>query len=703
MFTSVITNQGRILQNKQVAGATIKFTRVVAGTDVIPVVDLRTQTAIVNIKQVLSIQSIKQNNEEQTYTIQVLLENTKLAESYNLSQVGFYATDPDDGEILYAVAQLDVVKKIESTADMPGYTLEMNFKFQNSGNATVEMNFNPDELMTREGVNAIVKETQESVEISGAVDGNVINIKDSTDAPLLSLKVFGKKEQETTTGKNLLDLNDVTISGSTDYTFENIKKMLLAPGTYTASCDFKQNGTVTRVGLSIRDYDDEMSELNTDYSYVQKGKLAPTFTVAEGCNGIQIYAYSNVSGEVAETNCNFMNFQIETGEVATEHEKYTGGMAAPNLIYPQDIIGSGNAGSIKVDTYSENLLDLSTMAKQDCNILDAETGSVQLNIVDNYYALMQTTKYSDYILKNQGVPLTFAVDDLKGYAISMILYGERTDGGTYMEAISEGENRVTIIPTGFISVGILELRIGRKSSIHTDTTTIYTGLRLFVGDYNGEYRPYKNSNANIPIDTPLYEGDYMEVYVDGTGKLYREYIEVVFDGSADEGWNIDYTSDDAKRRMVTSLVKDVIEKTDNGQVAEIWCDKFIKGSANDTYSSIERISVDDIGRIHIYSETYNNVVTDWTTYLSGNPMKVVCKLANPSVTDLTPEQVAAFDKIYTFEPVTNIFGDAVMKVQYFKNNANGKASGTLANGLNTVRSMIGDINSLLDAINGEVV
>ena len=149
MFTAVVTNKGRILQNKQVDGATIQFTRVVSSASVVPVVNLRDQTAIASIKQTLTVQFIKQNPGEQAYTIQVLLDNTNLTTAYNLSQIGFYAKDPDDGEILFAIAQLDTVKKIDSYNDMPGYTLEMNFKFKNSNDANVTMEFDANGLMTR--------------------------------------------------------------------------------------------------------------------------------------------------------------------------------------------------------------------------------------------------------------------------------------------------------------------------------------------------------------------------------------------------------------------------------------------------------------------------------------------------------------------------------------------------------------------------
>ena len=41
-----------------------------------------------------------------------MLENLGLQQSYNLCQVGFYAEDPDEGEILFCLAQASHEKYI---------------------------------------------------------------------------------------------------------------------------------------------------------------------------------------------------------------------------------------------------------------------------------------------------------------------------------------------------------------------------------------------------------------------------------------------------------------------------------------------------------------------------------------------------------------------------------------------------------------
>lgn len=149
-WSTTVTNKGLELQAKQVGGATISFTRVVCGSGIVSIVDLKNQTAVTDIKQTLSVEGIK--IEGSKYIIGVILSNSSVTTEYNLSQIGFYATDPDEGEILFAISQIDTVKKIPTSESSPGYSIEFAFTFQNSNNATIEINPDMAGYVTREEV-----------------------------------------------------------------------------------------------------------------------------------------------------------------------------------------------------------------------------------------------------------------------------------------------------------------------------------------------------------------------------------------------------------------------------------------------------------------------------------------------------------------------------------------------------------------------
>ena len=163
-LTTIVTDKGLALQNKQVNGADLTLTKVLAGSGSVPMFDLRTQTEVKDFKQVLIIENITQDTTEHSYTVLVRLDNQYLDEGYNLRQIGIFADDPDEGEILFALAQLDEDKAIESAADAPGYTLQVNFVFQNNNEANIVVNYDDTKLITREGVLAITNPMQESLD-----------------------------------------------------------------------------------------------------------------------------------------------------------------------------------------------------------------------------------------------------------------------------------------------------------------------------------------------------------------------------------------------------------------------------------------------------------------------------------------------------------------------------------------------------------
>lgn len=142
------------------------------------------------------------------------------------------------------------------------------------------------------------------------------------------------------------------------------------------------------------------------------------------------------------------------------------------------------------------------------------------------------------------------------------------------------------------------------------------------------------------------------------GVYVQRLLSVVFDGSDDEGWRRDYTSDENKRRMVTSSLSEKVKTVANNQVANLLCDMFMKARADDTYSLLERVSVDDLGRIHVYTNAYNDLVENWVSFLASNPMSVMCELATPVETPLSETEIAAYRALHTNKPNTTILNDA---------------------------------------------
>lgn len=113
-----ITNKGQALMSKLIAGkTTVEFTKISTSTNVYTEAQILALTSLANVKQTASISKITRTNNV-AVQIEAALENSKLTAGYKINSVGLYAKDPDENEILYAVAS---VENSDKGAYMPPY------------------------------------------------------------------------------------------------------------------------------------------------------------------------------------------------------------------------------------------------------------------------------------------------------------------------------------------------------------------------------------------------------------------------------------------------------------------------------------------------------------------------------------------------------------------------------------------------------
>ena len=99
----IITTKGRQLQAKVEAGATLKLTKMKIGSGTLPVgQQLENLTDLVEPKQNIGIAS-KEVMKDGLCKISAIISNHELHAGYYVKELGVYAEDPDDGEILFAI------------------------------------------------------------------------------------------------------------------------------------------------------------------------------------------------------------------------------------------------------------------------------------------------------------------------------------------------------------------------------------------------------------------------------------------------------------------------------------------------------------------------------------------------------------------------------------------------------------------------
>lgn len=208
---TALTEKGTALQNKLFDGQTLKITGAKAGAGEVPPVNLRQQTQITDVRQEITLQPVR--TEDGKAVIPVLLENTEVKESYELHQVGFYAQDPEEGEILYCIAQTAEGKKIPSAAESPGFSITWNFCFQNSDTAPFEVVLDSAGLV---GVEQHKKLSDTVNELKNRINELSTELNKKADSAVVSQGLAGKANQT--------DLNTLSSQVS------NVKNMKIVTG-----------------------------------------------------------------------------------------------------------------------------------------------------------------------------------------------------------------------------------------------------------------------------------------------------------------------------------------------------------------------------------------------------------------------------------------------------------------------------------------
>lgn len=198
-------------------------------------------------------------------------------------------------------------------------------------------------------------------------EGNPVSVR-SLARMRPGLNVYGKSTQQTTTGAQLLDLQDsetsssgisyivkdgaITATGTaTNTAVAAEKKISLQNGTYYVSG--KNGNLIFWIRISYSD--------DKPVAYFNNTSFNVDDTAAE------IIAYAQVDKGKTVNNA-VMYPMLNAGSFALPWEPYTGGHPSPSADYPQEISSAGDDGSIEVDVTGAQLLDAVNTADADLTV-----------------------------------------------------------------------------------------------------------------------------------------------------------------------------------------------------------------------------------------------------------------------------------------------------------------------------------------------
>ncbi|UPK45904.1 tail fiber protein [Paenibacillus pabuli] len=96
-----LTNKGRNLQAKAQAGAQLKYTKFVMGSGALGNQSIPNLTAVITPRKTVNVTRLFVDPQAQRATVGMYFTNADVTTGFTWREIGLYAIDPDEGEILY--------------------------------------------------------------------------------------------------------------------------------------------------------------------------------------------------------------------------------------------------------------------------------------------------------------------------------------------------------------------------------------------------------------------------------------------------------------------------------------------------------------------------------------------------------------------------------------------------------------------------
>ena len=503
------------------------------------------------------------------------------------------------------------------------------------------------------------------------VEGSPISVR-SLARMRPGLSVMGKSTQKTTTGAQLLDLQDsetsssgisyivkdgaITATGTSTATAVVGETILSLPnGTYYASG--KNGNLIFWIRISYSD--------DKPVAYFNNTSFNVDDTVAE------IIAYAQVDKGKTVNNA-VVYPMLNAGSSALPWEPYTGGRPSPSPDYPQVIENAGDDRSIQVDVLGGNLYDSSIIPEKELNGVTSavmDDGGIRLvgETSNDKYAVFNAMKKKDeYPVRFRAGKMTVSISSQNDADITRVEFGIRlnskagTTTGDVFSLISAGKIDRTLEYDGTEYEDmeiILQVEPGSKVD-----AVVY--VMLNYGDSALPFEPYKQPQS-LTIQTPNglpgipvgsggnYTDENGQQWICDEidfkrGKYVQRVAWVTFDGSDDEPWVFDLGGpNNLFPRGRVPMYGMCSQKLRN----RVLCNRKIY-SPTMSYDT-ENTCFSNARNIYIYGEKATaETDTEWRQELSEKPVTVLYELETPIETDLTEEQMAAYANLYTNRPTT---------------------------------------------------
>ena len=521
---------------------------------------------------------------------------------------------------------------------------------------------------------------QDTTLIKSTESGTDMVLTDSSDMNIQELHLFGKSEQKTTKGIQLLNLKDAK-GGTGDGV------------TYTPNGDgsFKKTGTATGQAGNIwlkgdyySDWENKTPiitlEVGKSY-YIKDCAIFQGQTIIASGNGqvinvtgekypegIKITGIRNTGFTLNKTYNEVIYPIVAESSTAVDWEEYTGGQPSPNPDYPQEIVSVENP---KLNISGKNILKQSVPTVS----FDKNTKVTKLEESENKIKI-KINEVGEYIYIS--IPLKNIIKEIKANKAYTIVFNNATQisncffgsGNATIKLTNYAyckENKVVLktlseVPNNpkqyYIYIGIYN----KKGNIAG-----FDDITVFEGDYSNvninstePYKPLQTATLNYTLNGIDEVKDELIVRADGTGQLIQRLAKKIMDGS-----NIDASASgqqEGSYLVNVEMVSDMLTGNYNVGLSTI-CSNKRSGKEKNTI----RFGANN-KNVYLYlDESFaGKTPTELRKYFVENPFTIVYPLEKPIVTELSSDEVQKILALHTNKLNTTIWNDqdAEMQITY---------------------------------------
>lgn len=464
--------------------------------------------------------------------------------------------------------------------------------------------------------------------------GKNIKITDARDNFDLAINnAKGNTEQDTTSGKNLLDCSGLTATTTNEITFtpvyddKGLLEYINANGTPTKTSSFLLNKKVDNVGDVIITGCPSGGSANTYRITIDIYKNgAYSATRLDAGSGVRVNAdeydylwiYIMVYGGVTASNLKFYPMiRLATITDAT-YEPFTNG-ASPNPSYPQEI---KSVVLSEIKTCGKNLLDYSALLYGGISSEDGYTLLSSTSILYSPY-FTKVKRGESYIFNvSQGARI-YKYDANKKFIESVIVNGAFFADCDY---------------------------IRYQSSYFTEES------QLELGTVSTDFEPYTESVATLSNTITLNGLNGVQDYIDAKrGVLIKRFKEVVLSSSMN--WKVMDASSTLGHNVFYTVLSDYNFR--DGDSLNYMCTHLTAISQNERYK--ENTVFMGSNKWFVCCPKDYITLDDWKAFLASTEVKVTYELAEPIETPLPEADVEALKSLKTYDGVTHIFTDSEIK------------------------------------------